>query len=115
MNTSKEIPPVSNQGTSQAVGTNESTNFSIQPKTQEELTDFICQNTLAHRVYLMGYEAGVALGARAALMETEKRAELAAHRFYAMEQYDVDNRRAARSAAEFIDVAKARAEQRGAA
>lgn len=76
--------------------------------TPDQITDAVCNHSRARDVYGAGYEAGYIAGMEAAQLSQEQQAELAARCFYALEVSDIENRRLAKSAAEWIDVEKAR-------
>lgn len=80
-----------------------------QDPTPEELTTFICTNTLARIVYLDGYERGYLDGQHAAELTQEQHADLLVRRQRALEYLDTEARKVAKSAADWIDVAKHRA------
>lgn len=80
-----------------------------------EFTDLICTNSTAYRIYLAGYEAGYAGGFKAADESAERIADLAARRFYAMDAHEAHQRAAAKSAADWIDVERYRAQRAGGA
>lgn len=76
--------------------------------TRDEITEAVCSHSRARDVYSAGYEAGYLAGMEAAQLTQEQQAELTARCFYALEISDIENRRLAKSAADFIDVDKAR-------
>ncbi|GAA5227250.1 hypothetical protein [Paeniglutamicibacter antarcticus] len=83
--------------------------------TDQELTDFICKNRTASRIYFMGIEAGYIQGFNAADRSAETEAEHAARIFYAMDAQEAHQRAAAKNAAEWVDVAQHRAQSAGGA
>jgi hypothetical protein len=76
--------------------------------TPEQIADAVCNHSRARDVFGAGYEAGYLAGMEAAQLSQEQQAELAARCFYALELSDIDNRRLAKSAADFIEVDNAR-------
>lgn len=76
--------------------------------TPAEIEEAVCSHSRARDVYGAGYEAGYLAGIEAAQLTQEQQAELAARCFYALEISDIENRRLAKSAADFIEVDKAR-------
>lgn len=78
-----------------------------------EIDELVHSDYQAFEIFLRGYGLGINEGMAAAELSNEQAADNAARRFYAMEQWEIDNRRRSQIDREFIDVAKRRAAMLG--
>lgn len=78
----------------------------------EEIDELVHSNVKAFEVFLRGYALGITEGMATAALSDEQAADLAARKFYALEQWEIDNRRRLQIDREWFAVERARREQR---
>lgn len=80
--------------------------------TDQRILDLILTDPTAWEIWSAGFCSGHTAGFAAAEFDQVQRAELAARKFYAMEGWEVDNRRRTELDRQWPDVLRARAGQR---
>lgn len=75
----------------------------------EEIAEFITQNPLAWRIWMTGYEAGLAQGHLDERVSTDALADLTARRIMTLRDCEDQNRKTIKNTLTMGEVAKARA------
>lgn len=78
-------------------------------KTEEEIAEFITKNPLAWRIWMTGYEAGLAQGHLDERVSTDELADLTARRILTLRDCEDHIRKTNRNTLTMGEVAKARA------
>lgn len=78
-------------------------------KTEEDIAEFITKNPLAWRIWMTGYEAGLAQGHLDERISTDDLADLIARRIMTLRDCEEQNRKTIKNTLTMGEVAKARA------